>query len=279
MNLGFPAPAIAGWRAELSLAYAVRGKRTVAVRRNHHGPLLVQKALYPEADVCQHIIVHPPAGMAGGDTLTLAATLEENAMVLLTTPGATKWYRAPLAPAQQELHFNLAGGASLEWLPQENIYFNNANVNSMIEVDLEQGAHFIGWDIGCFGRRAANERFTLGKVINRFRIRAQQRLIWQERALYSAGDALFESAIGLAGRHVSGVWVAAGERVSKALLESARNIEVPDGAAVTLLPKVLLARYLGDSAETAQNYFRAIWRAIRPQLLNRAAVAPRIWST
>lgn len=279
MNPFLPASVIAGWRAELSLAYAVRGNRTVALRRNHRGPLLVQKALYPEPDVCQHIIVHPPAGIAGGDDLTLAATLEENASVLLTTPGAAKWYRAHLAPAQQALHFNLAGGASLEWLPQENIYFNNANVHSMIEVDLDRGAHFIGWDIGVFGRRAAHERFALGKVINRFRIRAQQRLIWQERAVYEGGDELFDSAIGLAGKHVSGVSVAAGERVSRLLLDTAREVAAPDGAALTVLPNVLLARYLGDSVETARNYFRAIWRAIRPELLNRAAVAPRIWST
>lgn len=279
MKLAPEAPATAGWRAELSLVYAARETRTVPVSRSHRGPLLVQKALYPEAEVCHHIIIHPPAGMAGGDTLSLSAELGERAAVLLTTPGATKWYRAPYAAAQQSLRFKLASAGSLEWLPQENIYFNGANVASMIDVDLEQSAHFIGWDIGCFGRRAANEPFAVGKVLNRFRIRNGQRLIWQERARFIAADRVFASPIGLAGKQVCGVWVAAGERVSKALLDAAREVAVPDGAALTLLPQVLLARYLGDSAESAQNYFRAVWRVVRPKLLDRAAIAPRIWST
>lgn len=270
---------ITGWRGELSLLYAIRGHRTVPIRRAHYGPLRVQKALYPEAEVCHHIIIHPPAGMAGGDTLALTAGLEDNAAVLLTTPGAAKWYRAPCAPAQQSLHLKLAPGASLEWLPQENIYFNATNVDSMIDVDLDQGAHFIGWDIGCFGRRAGNEPFSAGKVLNRFVIRNGQRLIWQERAVLNAADRVFVSPIGLARKHVCGVWAAAGERVGKALLDAARGVAAPDGAALTLLPHVLLARYLGDSAETAQNYFRAVWRLVRPKLLGRPAVAPRIWST
>ena len=279
MNASVRAPAIAGWRAELSLVYAARGRRTVPIQRSHYGPLLVQKALYPEAEVCHHIIVHPPAGMAGGDSLTLIAKLEENAAVLMTTPGATKWYRAPHAAAQQALQFNLAAGASLEWLPQENIYFDHANVDSMIEVNLAAGAYFIGWDIACFGRQAANENFASGRVFNRFRIRAQQRLLWQERALYRAGDALFTSPIGLGGKRVCGVCVLAGERVNRSMLEHARALSAPGGAALTLLPGVLLIRYLGDSAEAAQKFFRAVWQALRPELLGRAAITPRIWST
>lgn len=279
MNFALEALATAGWRAELALVYAAREHRTVPIRRAHHGPLLVQKAFYPEADVCHHIIIHPPAGMAGGDSVSLSAALEENAAVLLTTPGATKWYRAPYAAAQQSVRFELASGASLEWLPQENIYFNGADVDSMMEVDLEQGAHFIGWEVGCFGRRAANEPFAAGKVVSSFRIRNGRRLIWQERALFNAAARVFASPIGLAGKHVCGVSVAAGEGVTRALLDAAREVAAPAGSALTLLPKVLLARYLGDSAESAQNYFRALWRTVRPKLLGRAAITPRIWST
>jgi len=48
---------------------------------------------------------------------------------------------------------------------------------------------------------------------------------------------------------------------------------------VTLLPGILLARYLGDSSEAARHYFAALWRILRPALTGRDATEPRIWRT
>ena len=68
MNAALP-PALftPSWHAELELGYARQGDTTRPVLRRHRGPLRVQKHLYAEGpEVCQHIIVHPPAGIAGG---------------------------------------------------------------------------------------------------------------------------------------------------------------------------------------------------------------------
>jgi urease accessory protein len=48
---------------------------------------------------------------------------------------------------------------------------------------------------------------------------------------------------------------------------------------VTRLPHVFVARYCGESIADARMHLATIWQMLRPALLGRAAVMPRIWST
>ena len=96
------------WRAELSLDYALSAGRTVA-RHRHHGPLRVLQSLYPEGDaVCHNVLVHPPGGIVGGDVLALEARLERDCHALITTPGATRFYRSAGDTSLQTVHASVA---------------------------------------------------------------------------------------------------------------------------------------------------------------------------
>lgn len=271
---------LTGWRASLALDFVRRGPRTVLAGRRHDGPLVVQKALYPEGeDVCHTIVVHPPAGVAGGDALTLDARLGAGAHALLTSPGAGKWYRSAGPWAEQRIAFDVAPGACLEWLPQENIVFDGARATMSSEFRLAGDARFIGWEILCLGRTGSGERFGSGELRLAMRVTRDGAPLWIERGTIAGGGVLLESPAGLAGQPVTGTLVATltpdGELLSR-LREAA---PVAGAGAVTRLPGVLVARYLGASGEAARAYFAALWGMIRPAVAGRGAALPRIWRT
>ena len=99
-------------------------------------------------------------------------------------------------------------------------------------------------------------------------------------AIAIAVPMLLDSPAGLAGKPVFGTLFCSGPTPGKDLLEQTRKIVPAQGeGAVTLLPGILLARYLGDSTEAAKRWFAALWHALRPALCGRTAVEPRIWRT
>ncbi|MSQ55339.1 MAG: urease accessory protein UreD [Betaproteobacteria bacterium] len=274
-------PVVSGWKARLSLGFERRGERTVLASREHDGPLVVQKALYPEGDaVCHAIVVHPPAGIAGGDELELEARAEAGAAVLLTTPGAGKWYRSAGAWASQRIAFRVAAGATLEWLPQETIVFDGALADLRTEVELEGDATYIGWELLCFGRTGSGERFERGSCRLGTRVRRDGRLAWLERGVIDGGGSLLYSAAGLGGQPVCGTLLAAAQEIPADLVAACREPQPGSGrGAITALPGVFAARYLGDSGEAGRAWFTDIWRILRPALIGREAQEPRIWRT
>ena len=284
MNLA-ELPVQTGWQAALSLAFERRGGRSVLAGNTHRGPLRVQKALYPEGDgVCQAIVLHPPSGIAGGDQLHISASVAQGAHAQLTTPGAGKWYRSGGAEASQRVDLVLGEGATLEWLPQETIAFDGARAHMETRVALAADSRYIGWDILCLGRAAAGERFANGRFDLFYRVDRGSKPIWLERGGFAGNDPMLASPAGWAGHTVCGTLLCTFPELPQqaaTLLESLRSIAPNDGAghAITALPDLLVARYLGDSSEAARLWFAALWAVLRPACCGRPAILPRIWNT
>jgi urease accessory protein len=277
-----PAREAGGWQARLELDYERKDQHTRLTGRRHTGPLVVQKPFYPEGPaVCHSVILHPPGGIAAGDSLSIETTASAGAHALLTTPGATKWYRSAGPTAGQDVTLSIGAGGSLEWLPQENIAFDRAQVRMRHLVHLAEDAQYIGWDITRLGRTASGERFAAGEFRSRTEILRAGRRLWGDYARIEGGAAFLQSPAGLAGYPVMGTLLAAGTNFERGLLDACRAVEAAGAAhyGVTVLSGVMAARYLGDSTETARGYFVAIWRLLRPVLIGREACLPRIWST
>lgn len=271
-----------GWEASLRLGFTHNDGRTVLTDKRHSGPLVVQKALYPEGDaVCHVIIVHPPGGIVGGDRLAVEAHLSENAQALFTTPGASRWYRSTGAEASQTVTLHAKPGAVIEWLPQETIYFDNTHARNSLDVRLEGNAAFIGWEFACLGRQRAGELFENGRVRQAMSIQVDGRTVFVERGHLSARDGLLASPLGCSANKVFATLVAHSPKCTVALLEHCRAVGIPDGvrAGLTLIGNTIIGRSLGNSSEQTRALFTNWWKIVREPITGHAAIPPRIWQT
>ena len=287
-----------GWQGRLRLDYRRDGERTIAHDR-HEGPLRVLQRLYPEGDaVCHHVLVHPPGGLVGGDELDIDARVGKGAHAVVTTPGATRFYRSEHGPAVQRTRLRLAPGSRLEWLPLETLAYDGCVGENHVELDLAPGAQAMGWDILALGLPAADLAFTRGSFLQHLQWPGR----WLERGRMAAQDhRLRESPLGWAGRGVlATMWfVTAGD----ATYEPSAPLPVSTPAAKQVLtaglaaaaqplldaeplagvtcphPDVVVVRLLADRVEPAFAMLRHVRAEWRRHAWGMAEHPPRIWST
>lgn len=273
------------WNATLTLDYSLESKRSV-LRHLHSGPLRVLQSLYPQGDsVCHTVLVHPPGGLVGGDSLDMLVAVGSGAHALVTTPGATRFYRSEGALAMQRAHLQLAPNARLEWLPLEAILYNGCVAENRLCFELAPGAELMAWDVTALGLPHANQPFAFGT----FRQHIELPGIWLERAMIDAQDnRLLTSPVGLAGQHcVASFFFAAGQPIGRErkdlALELARQILkdhalAPSAGVTCVNPQVLVLRVLAPQVEPAMGLLRKVWAVWRQALWQMPATPPRIWA-
>ena len=279
-----------GWQGSLTLNYRrdeLRGVPRTVLHDRHDGPLRVLASLYPEAPaICHNVLVHPPGGLVGGDVLELALALDGGAHALITTPGATRFYRSTGATATQRLHATLADGARLEWLPLEAIAYSGCLAENLMRFTLAPGAEMIGWDVLALGLPASNQAFARGRYTQCIDLPGR----WLERGVIDALDTrLLDSPLGWAGQRVMGtLWFAAGGALGAArrdaLLGAARDAIEGDAlrqraGATTVHDSGVVLRVLAPRVEPALALLSRVWAAWRREAWQLAATPPRVWRT
>jgi urease accessory protein len=273
------------WLARLDLDYTLESDRSVA-RYLHEGPLRILQSLYPEGDaVCHNVLVHPPSGLVGGDTLDMRVTVGPGAHGLVTTPGATRFYRSDTGLATQQVHARLETGSRLEWLPLEAIAYNGCEGLNRAVFDLAPGAELITWDITALGLPAADMPFTQGA----FRQHLEIPGVWLERGTLSASDTrLMNSPLGLAGQRCMATLVfAAGsaiaaERADRTLACARELLEASElrltAGATSPHQQVIVLRVLSPVTEPAFQLLRKVWAAWRQEMWGLPGNVPRLWN-
>ncbi|ROZ76196.1 urease accessory protein UreD [Ramlibacter sp. WS9] len=273
------------WHARLSLDYRREADRCVA-RFEHDGPLRILQTLYPEGDgICHNVLVHPPGGLVGGDTLEIAIRAGAGAHGLITTPGASRFYRSDGETAAQRTTIALDEGARLEWLPLEAICYSGCIAENHLNLDLAPGSELIGWDVTALGLPEANLPFLHGSLLQHIELGGA----WLERGRIAAGDAaLMDGALGLAGqRCIATLFLATGSDWARArrdlALELARDViaahPLAEMAGATAPgPRVVAVRVLAPLVEPALSLLKSIRGAWRTGLWDLPATLPRTWA-
>jgi urease accessory protein len=273
------------WRADLKLDYTLESQRTV-VRYLHQGPLRILQSLYPEGDqICHNVLVHPPGGLVGGDTLDIQVTVAEGAHGLVSTPGATRFYKSGGHPALQKVVAHLADNAKLEWLPLEAIAYNDCEATNRAIFNLAPSAELITWDVTALGLPSSDMAFTQGHFQQHIEIPG----VWLERGNIRGEDTRWlNSPLGLAGgKCLASLVFASGsaidsDRTTQAL-EAAREVieshPLRLQAGITCAhPQVIVLRVMSPLVEPTMDLLKKVWAVWRHTLWALPSTPPRIWS-
>lgn len=275
------------WHGHLALEYDIDDRGATRARSRHDGPMRVLASLYPEGPtVCHHVLVHPPGGLVGGDVVELELALAGGSHALVTTPGATRFYRSAGKVALQQVRARLAPGARLEWLPQETICHAATRAENRLRFTLDADAEMIGWDLLALGLPASGEPFDRGQVHQQIELPG----VWLERARIDGQDQrLLDSPIGWAGRRVlATLWFSRGDPLPAPLranlLDAARTLaeDHPPGATAACTSpheRVIVFRALAPRVEPAMALLAQVRAAWRRTAWGLEAHPPRIWRT
>lgn len=273
------------WHARLSLDYRLENGRCVA-RAEHDGPLRILQTLYPEGDAVAHnVLVHPPGGLVGGDTLEIAVRAGPGTHALVTTPGAARFYRSLGEPAVQSTRIVLDDGSRCEWLPLEAICYSGCLAENHLLLELASTAELIGWDVTAFGLPASQLPFEQGSLLQHLELQGA----WLERGRIDALDRrLMDGPLGLAGhRCLATLFMATGSAMTRARREQALELANSAIAAQGLSAiagatapgsRVIVVRALAPLVEPAMALLKAIRAAWRPTLWGLPPTAPRSWA-
>ncbi len=295
------------WHGSASLRFCrdpTGANPTGANPTTHQGgataPLKLQRAFQRADGRCELPILHTAGGLVGGDRLSVTARLEPGSRALLTSVAAQKVYgsigrsrRTPAGEwARQDLDFQLATGADLEWLPQELVMFAGGLFEQRTRVDLAPEASWLGGEVVRLGRTAAGEDLGPGRWRSLLEIRRleqpsparQPAHRWELVDRLELGGESLQAEHGMAGEAVFGslVWAAPqplGPDPMARLLEHCRHdrIDLTGTMAVGALRQGLVARYRGPSTTAARHWFIRLWARIREAQGLAAPELPRVW--
>ncbi len=224
---------------------------------------------------CEGVIVNTGGGVAGGDHIRHAATLEDGASVTLTSQAAERIHRSKGAASTIDVAMSLEEAASLAWLPQETILYAHANLVRRFEIDMAASASLLMAEIMVFGRKEMGEAVSQGRYVDRWRVRRGGQLSFAESVRFEGDldEALKRPAIGNGARVTGTVLYVDAAAQDKLASVRAALACAASRIAASAWNGLLCIRCLGTELEAVRLDLARAIVALRREPM------PRVWGT
>lgn len=169
-------------RAEVGFAFRDGATRLDRLFQEGQAKIRLPKAYGDEP--ASAVLINTAGGIAGGDRLTYGARFGAGTRALVTSQAAERVYRSSPTDGRLdgviETRLDVEPGATAEWLPQETILFDRAALSRGLDIDMAADASLLAVESIVFGRTAMGEEVETARLVDRWRVRREGRLIFAD---------------------------------------------------------------------------------------------------
>jgi urease accessory protein len=221
----------------------------------------------------------PSGGAFSDDDLHTTVHCGAGTHLQLTTQAATQVFAGDGSGALHRLRFKVAADAILEYQPKTVIPQSDSRFTQWLDVDVDPGGVYLGWEAVAAGRIAHGERFRYAHYENAFAVRIAERVIARDRQVIQPTRA--DSGKALAGGDYVATFLAVlPGRLAGPVLRRVRSVidelsgllagagELPGGTGV-------IVRIITRTAPDLHRARQAVHTAVRAELLSPATAYGR----
>jgi urease accessory protein len=160
-----------------------RGRTRVASLRQRY-PQRVTAPLHSDPDHPRSAVLcvqSPSGGTFSDDDLHTTVCCASGAHLQLTTQAATQVFAGDGRGARHRIRFTVAAGAVLEYLPKTIIPQADSAFTQVLDLEVEHGGIYLGWDELAAGRIAHGERFRYVLYDNALTVRTGGGVVARDR--------------------------------------------------------------------------------------------------
>lgn len=219
------------------------------------------------------ILINTSGGLTGGDVIEWSVAAAVSTRLTVTTQANEKIYKAAAGTASVSADITVGENASVHWLPQETILFDQASLTRRLDVDLAENSEFLAVEAVLLGRKAMGEAVGQGFFRDRWRVRRAGRLIHaEEMRLDGKIELLSQAAAVLSGQVAFATLFYTGP-LAEALFPKLRDCLHATSGGASLWNGKLIARLV---APTGFDLRKILVPAI--SVLRNGASVPKVWN-